>query len=90
MQSRQALVKRALRKLKVLAAGQTPSAEDAKLVDDEIEDDAFVHLAEILANSVAGDFVRDSDENVRLMAEARLRELYAETLSGQTLKVEYY
>lgn len=111
MQSRQALVKRALQKLKVLAAGQTPSAEDAELVDDEIvpvlsdlskrgiypfgdpdqiEDDAFVHLAGILANSVAGDFGRDSDENVRLMAEARLRELYAETLSGQPLKVDYF
>jgi len=111
MKSREQLVTRALQKLKVLAAGQTPSAEDAKAVDDEIvpvlsdlskrdiypfgdpdkiEDDAFVHLAAILANSVAGDFGRDADENVRLMAEARLRELYAETLSGQPLQVDYF
>ncbi len=111
MKSRQELVVRALQKLKVLAAGQAPSAEDAKVVDDEvvpvlsdlskrqiypfgdpdnIEDDAFVHLADILANSVAADFGRDQSEELRLMAEARLRELGAQTLSGQPQQTEYF
>lgn len=111
MKSREQLVIRALQKLKVLAAGQTPSAEDAKIVDDDlvpvlsdlsqrdvypfgdpdqIEDMAFVHLADILANSVAADFGQQQDEAVRLAAEARLRELYAEQLSGQPLQVEYF
>lgn len=111
MKSREQLVARALQKLKVLAAGQTPSAEDAKVVDDEvvpvlsdlskreiypfgdpdqIEDDAFVHLADILANSVAADFGRDQSEELRLMAEMRLRQLTAQTLSGQSLQVDYY
>lgn len=36
MKSREDLVRRALGRLRVLAAGQTPSAEDAKLVDDQI------------------------------------------------------
>lgn len=111
MKSRQQLVIRALQKLKVLAAGQTPSAEDAKIVDDEIvpvlsdlsirsvypfgdpdqiEDEAFVHLAYVLANSVADDFGRDQSEEVRLRAESRLRELGAQTLSGQPLQAEYF
>lgn len=111
MKTRQQLVIRALQKLKVLAAGQTPSAEDAKLVDDEIvpvlsdlntrsvypfgdpdqiEDEAFVHLADVLANSVAADFGREQSEETRLLAERRLRELGAQTLSGQALQVDYF
>ncbi len=111
MKSRQQLVIRALQKLKILAAGQTPSAEDAKIVDDEIvpvlsdlsirsvypfgdpdqiEDEAFVHLADVLANSVAADFGREQSEEVRLLAERRLRELGAQTLSGQPLQAEYF
>ncbi|WP_027039115.1 hypothetical protein [Mesorhizobium ciceri] len=111
MKTREQLVNRALQKLKVLAAGQTPSAEDAKVVDDDlepvlsdlstrniypygdpdqIEDNAFVHLADILANSVAADFGRDQNDTVRLAAEARLRELTAQTLSGQALQVDYF
>jgi hypothetical protein len=111
MKSREQLVTRALQKLKVLAAGQPPSAEDYQVVDDDlvpvlsdlstrniypfgnpdqIEDNAFVHLADILANSVAADFGRDQNDTVRLAAEARLRELTAQTLSGQALQVDYF
>lgn len=111
MKTREELVNRALQKLKVLAAGQTPSAEDYAVVDndlepvlgdlsareiypfgdpDNIEDEAFVHLADILANSVAADFGREQSETVRIMAENRLRVLNREILSGQTLKVDYF
>lgn len=111
MKTREDLVNRALSKLKVLAAGQTPSAEDYKVVDDDlvpvlsdlstrgiypfgdpgqIEDNAFVHLADILANSVAADFGRDQSDQTRLLAEGRLRELTAQTLSGQPLVVDYF
>jgi hypothetical protein len=111
MKTREELVTRALQKLKVLAAGQTPSAEDAAAVDadlvpvlsdlstrniypfgdpDQIEDNAFVHLADILANSVAADFGRDQNDTVRLAAEARLRELTAQTLSGQPAQTDYF
>lgn len=111
MKTREELVNRALQKLKVLAAGQTPAAEDYAVVDndlepvlsdlsareiypfgdpDNIEDEAFVHLADILANSVAADFGREPSESVRIMAENRLRVLNREILSGQTLKVDYF
>lgn len=111
MKTREELVNRALQKLKVLAAGQTPAAEDYAVVDndlepvlsdlsareiypfgdpDNIEDEAFVHLADILANSVAADFGREPSETVRIMAENRLRVLNREILSGQTLKVDYF
>jgi hypothetical protein len=111
MKTREELITRALQKLKVLAAGQTPSAEDAQVVDneiipvlsdlaerdiyllgdpDQIEDSAFVHLADILANSVAGDFGKDQSEDLRLMAEARLRRLNAATISYQPQQTEYF
>lgn len=111
MKSREQLVKQALKEIKVVAAGQTPSAEDAQTVDDvvvpvlsdlskrkvypfgdpdQIEDDAFVHLAIILGNQVAGQFGQASDDAVRLASEARLRQLYAEQLSGQPVQVEYF
>jgi len=57
---------------------------------DEIDDAAFVHLADILANSVAGDFGQAQDETVRLYAEKRLRELNLYSLSGQRQTSEYY
>lgn len=109
--SRQELVERALRKLGVVAAGQTPAAEDAAIVDDEIvpvlsdlakrevyafgdpdaiEDEAFVHLASILANSVAADFGKPEDEQGRLYAEQRLRHLRVVDLSGQRQVTEYF
>lgn len=111
MKTREELVTRTLQKLKVLAAGQTPSAEDAQVVDneiipvlsdlatrdiyhfgdpDQIEDEAFVHLADVLAQSVAADFGRDQDESMRILAENRLRRIQAETLSYQPLRVEYF
>jgi hypothetical protein len=46
--SREDLVNRALAKLKVVAAGQQPSAEDAKVVDDMVEPT----LAELAARSI--------------------------------------
>jgi len=57
---------------------------------DEIEDDAFIYLADILANSVAADFGKQQDEAVRMGAERRLRELMAETLSYQPQQVEFF
>lgn len=111
MKSREQLITRTLQKLKVLAAGQTPSAEDAAVVrdevvpvlsdlskrrvytvgdPDEIDDEAFVHLADILAVSLAADFGVEQDESKRLLAESRLRMLMAETLSGQAQQTEYF
>ncbi|PBB75205.1 hypothetical protein CK227_10460 [Mesorhizobium sp. WSM4308] len=111
MKSREQLVNRALQKLKVLAAGQSPSAEDYKVVDDdlepvlsdlssrgiypfgnpdEIEDEAFLYLATCLAQSSAQDFGRDPDPNQVAFAEARLRELNTQKLSGQPLQVDYF
>lgn len=109
--SREELIARALRKLGVVGAGQSPSAEDTQIVDDEIEpvmadlatrgvyswgdpdqidDDAFVHLATILANSVANDFGKPEDDGKRIYAESRLRLLDVQIPSGQPLKVDYF
>ena len=111
MKTREDLIRRALVELKVLAAGQAPSAEDAQEVgreigpllsnlakrgvypfgsEDQIEDDAFVPLAKLLANSVAGSFGSQPDENVRLLEERNLRALMAETISYQPLQAEYF
>lgn len=58
---------------------------------DQIDDDAFIHLAKLLANSIAvGVGGKPSDENVRLLAESRLRELKPVILSGQPQRVEYF
>lgn len=109
--SREELVFRTLSKLKVVAAGQQPSAEDAQIVDDmveptlaelaarsiyaygdpdQIEDECFEHLATILAQTCAEDFGVAGDEGKRIRAENRLREIGAETLSGQPVKSEYF
>jgi hypothetical protein len=109
--TREDLIARALRKLGVVGAGQSPSAEDSQAVDDEIEpvmadlaargiyawgnpdeidDEAFVHLAAILGNSVANDFGKPEDEAKREYAEMRLKLLDVKTLSGQPLKTVYY
>ncbi|TPM37048.1 hypothetical protein [Mesorhizobium sp. B2-3-2] len=117
MKSREQLVTRALQKLKVLAAGQSPSAEDYQVVNDDvepvlsdlstrnvypfgdpdqIEDNAFVQLAICLAIASANDFGSPqidsglSNEQLRLSTESRLRELTAQTLSGQPLQVDYF
>lgn len=57
---------------------------------DVINDDAFLILAELLANEVARDFGATKDENVRLVGERRLRELAPAVISGQPLQVDYF
>lgn len=57
---------------------------------DEFDEDAFVHLAKLLANSKARVFGVAPDETVRLMCESRLRQLSLQTLSGQPQTVDYY
>lgn len=57
---------------------------------DQIDDASSEHLAEILANSCAKDFGKAPDENVRLLAERRLRELNVQMLSGQNQTTDYF
>ncbi len=57
---------------------------------DQLDDQAFEHLAEILAHANARDFGQQPDEARRLLAESRLRELQPVILSGQPQRVEYY
>lgn len=57
---------------------------------DEFDEDAFVHLAKLLANSKARVFGVSPDETVRLMSEARLRQLNVLSLSGQHQTAEYF
>jgi len=57
---------------------------------DQIPDDAFVHLSVVLAQSTARQFGLEPDENRRLLAESRLRQLRANILSFQPLAVEYF
>lgn len=57
---------------------------------DKIEDDAFEHLATCVAQATAPDFGLEPDEGLRLMAETRLREISAQTLSYQPARTEYF
>lgn len=57
---------------------------------DQFEDAPFVHVAVIIANSLARDFGSQPSEQDRLLAESRLRELKAVALSGQPQQTEYY
>lgn len=57
---------------------------------DQIDDDAFEHLAELLAIANAEDFGAAADEQKRLLMEHRLRQLNVPYLSGQPQSVEYY
>jgi hypothetical protein len=57
---------------------------------DQIDEDAFEQLAFLLANTTAEDFGRQQDENRRLAAEARLRQLNVTFLSGQPQTAEYF
>jgi hypothetical protein len=57
---------------------------------DQIDDDAFEHLAVLLANATAPDFGRQKDDQVRLNAEARLRALNQTFLSGQPQQTDYF
>lgn len=58
--------------------------------EDELPDDAFEHLADILAYATAEDFGKPRDEARRLMAEKRLRELEPYQLSGQRMTPDYF
>jgi hypothetical protein len=58
--------------------------------DNEVPDEAFSHLAVLLANSVAGAFGQSQSEEKRLLAERRLRNLNLYSLSGQTASTEYF
>lgn len=109
--TREQLVLRALNELGVPGAGQTPSAEDAQIVDaeigpllsdlakrniynygdpDAIEEDAFVHLAVILANSVARQFGQAQDESERIYRESRLRDLHYFLPASTPIRVQYF
>lgn len=57
---------------------------------DEYDDDAFDHLAVLLANARARGFGVQPDEQKRLLAEARLRGLKPTILSGQPQQIEYF
>ncbi len=57
---------------------------------DEYDDDAFDHLAVLLANARARAFGVQPDEQKRLLAEARLRGLKPTLLSGQPQPIEYF
>lgn len=109
------MIRRTLQELGVLAAGQAPAAEDAAIVNaeiepllsdlsvrgiypyadpDQIEDEAFIHLAILLALSTEVSFgkERPKDEKVVLKrsAENDLRVLYRETLSYQPARADYF
>jgi hypothetical protein len=109
--SRQELIERALQELGVVSAGQTAAAEDAALVEaeidpvmsdlatrnvwqwgdpDEFEEDAFIHLAKLIGNSLARAYGVQPDEAKRLYCEGRLRLLSTVVLSGQPQRAEYY
>lgn len=57
---------------------------------DQIDEDAFEHLADCLAQTNARDFGLEPDEKVRLLAESRLRQLNLTFLSGQPQTTVYY
>lgn len=57
---------------------------------DEIEEDAFVHLAVLIANSKARVFGSAPSEETRLLAERRLRNLRTAMLSGQPQDITWY
>lgn len=57
---------------------------------DEFDNDAFIHLALILANSKARVFGGAYDDNLRLRCEARLRQLEPAILSGQAQTTDYF
>lgn len=57
---------------------------------DEYDEDAFEHLAVLLANAKARSFGKAPSEETRLMAESRLRQLSPTILSGQRQQTEYF
>lgn len=57
---------------------------------DEYDEDAFEHLAVLLANAKARPFGKEPSEETRLRAESRLRQLRLYDLSGQAQTAEYF
>ena len=57
---------------------------------DQTEDAAAIHLTVVLAQASARSFGEAKDENARLLAEGRLRELKQSYLTGQAQRTEYY
>lgn len=57
---------------------------------DEYDEDAFEHLAVLLANAKSRPYGIPPNEEVRLLAESRLRQLNLYVLSGQPQATEYY
>lgn len=58
---------------------------------DQIDDAAFEHIADLLADAAASDFVKARmGAGDRQVIEARLRRLSPYGLSGQRLQVEYF
>lgn len=57
---------------------------------DQIDEDAFEHLAGLLAQANAMDFGVAEDEQKKQLLESRLRQLSLTFLSGEPQRVEYY
>lgn len=57
---------------------------------DQIADAAAIHIAVCLAQASSRSFGQPKDENARLLAESRLRQLNILTLSGQPQQTEYF
>lgn len=57
---------------------------------DQYDDDAFDHLAVLLANARARAFGAAPDEQKRLLAEQRLRALKPTILSGEVQEYEFF
>jgi hypothetical protein len=57
---------------------------------DVFEDDAFDHLGVILANARARVFGQQQDEQVRVLAESRLKQLRPAITSGSRQTAEYF
>lgn len=57
---------------------------------DQLDEDAFEHLAGLVALANAKDFGKDPDENERQLLESRLRQLKLTFLSGQPQRAEYF
>lgn len=110
------LIARALGKLNVVGAGETPSAEDGDLVRDvipaklaelerrgvyrvdnveEIDEEAFLPLAAILARELATDFGASGELLAGVMRDAAegeqtLREIAPRDDAGETLQMVYF
>jgi hypothetical protein len=57
---------------------------------DQIDEDAFEHLADLLSIANARDFGIEPSEQNRMLAESRLRQLDTTVLSGAPQTAEYF